>query len=270
MIVTCPSCRTRYRPPVARLEPDSVCTCSRCAESFSPVPLPRRYRLVAASRSTEGRPAVRTFVGSTGPGPASLRFGMDDPSLADKVERTSLDGRGPAGEAGQALTYRVVAGDSQAPEPAADVEVRLFLSLEGDDERVPMIARLPAERERRLEPEEPPAVEDGAREPARVKQERGRKGAPAGTAVALDDGSGEGEEPAVRERRPSAIPGAILALGMGAALAAGVWFGLPELGWQRIDLPWGLVWDLRWISGASGALGVLLVAMVWRWRSSKS
>jgi len=53
---------------------------------------------------------------ASAPGAASggLAIGMDDPSIADRLERTALDGRKGAG---QALTYRVNVDAEEGSEP---------------------------------------------------------------------------------------------------------------------------------------------------------
>lgn len=71
MIVTCPSCRTRYRHASAGSDP-GLGRCSRCDETFDLAPRARPYLLLPAS-----------------PIPAAMRplpAGMDDPSLAAQLQ----------------------------------------------------------------------------------------------------------------------------------------------------------------------------------------
>jgi hypothetical protein len=163
---------------------------------------------------------------------------MDDPTLAEQLRRTSLDGRGAPDAGPPVLTYQVVAKDPAdlvvAKEPAEQElpdspGVPLLLSLEGEGERVPMVVRTPSK------PTSPP--NPAATDPPEEQVADPRPG-------------------------PSTVAGTLGSLAFGGALAAGVWFGLPELGWTP--------WDLRWTAAGAGAIGVLFVAMVWRWRSRRS
>lgn len=98
-VVTCPSCRTRWR--LAQAPRGAPCRCGRCAAVFVPGAVPTAY-VVRWADGTEPAAPVR------GRGPVivaarlddatgDLRVGLDDPSLAARVSRSALNqgGDGP-------------------------------------------------------------------------------------------------------------------------------------------------------------------------------
>jgi hypothetical protein len=110
-VVTCPSCRTRWR--VERGVAATLrCRCSRCDEVFSAGDAKTPYRvrvarddvdvgardgMIAATAALESHAAAS--------GNRDLRVGMDDPSLAKRLGRTVLHG----GADRKAWTWTVVA-----------------------------------------------------------------------------------------------------------------------------------------------------------------
>ena len=75
MIVSCPSCRTRYRHVEAGSDP-RLGRCSQCDETFDLAHRSRQYVLLPASRPPQ--------IGGSPPTP--LPVGMDDPSLAGQLQ----------------------------------------------------------------------------------------------------------------------------------------------------------------------------------------
>ncbi len=110
-VVTCPSCRTRWR--VARGAATGLrCRCSRCDVVFSAGEAKTPYRVRLAT-DRFGADAPAGVVGGAAPADAAvaprrrdLRVGMDDPSLAGRLGRTALHG----GADRKAWTWTVVAG----------------------------------------------------------------------------------------------------------------------------------------------------------------
>lgn len=92
MIVSCPSCGTRYSEHFEELQAASA-RCSHCEESVPLVAAKRPYVLIPAAGG--GRPA--------------MKIGMDDPQLADRLSATALDG--DRGSAAEPMTYRVAAAE---------------------------------------------------------------------------------------------------------------------------------------------------------------
>ena len=99
-MISCPSCRTRYRMPVQTSPMTTQAHCSRCDQRF---PLASERSAYRISRAT-GEVATR----SAG---ATLNIGLDDPTLAPHVSNSALSAAGTA----DAMTYRVVAQPA-APE----------------------------------------------------------------------------------------------------------------------------------------------------------
>jgi predicted Zn finger-like uncharacterized protein len=95
VIVSCPSCRTRYRHAETGAAANLRARCSYCDEVFALVP--RRSYLLA--------PRLRAVPVGVPAGDMRMTIGMDDPMLADRLRSTTLD----AGASPRALTYRVVA-----------------------------------------------------------------------------------------------------------------------------------------------------------------
>lgn len=142
MIVSCPSCGTRYSQRVEELQAASA----RCSHCESTVPI------VAAKR-----PYV--LIPSAG-GSIAMRIGMDDPRLAEKLTRAAHDGEGvkPAG----ALTSREASAE-RAPWGMARSHADRFGKANGaapaifkrreQSERAAMQSKSPAEapeRDRRI------------------------------------------------------------------------------------------------------------------------
>ncbi len=75
MIVSCPSCRTRYRHVEAGSDP-RLGRCSQCDETFDLAHRSRQYVVLPASRPRQ--------IGGSPPTP--LPVGMDDPSLTRQLQ----------------------------------------------------------------------------------------------------------------------------------------------------------------------------------------
>jgi hypothetical protein len=93
MILSCPSCGTRYSQHLEELQAASA-RCSHCEGTVPIVAARRPYVLIPA-------------YGGGGP---AMKIGMDDPQLAEKLTKTALDSQ-RGGDAG-ALTYRVASAES--------------------------------------------------------------------------------------------------------------------------------------------------------------
>lgn len=123
-ILTCPSCRTRFRGP-SGASAGARCRCSRCRAVFDGPGTSRAYR-VATVRDPDAVP-VTVGLGAAPvgeleigarvvPAPSfALPIGMDDPSLAPRLAVTAL--HGSAGQARPVLTYRVLAPEPQPERP---------------------------------------------------------------------------------------------------------------------------------------------------------
>lgn len=106
MMISCPSCRTRYKMPVQTSPTTTQAHCSRCDERF---PL--------ASERSAYRISQATGEAAPGAGGMALKIGLDDPTLATQVSNSALAAAGTA----DAMTYRVVAQpDSAEVPPVAD------------------------------------------------------------------------------------------------------------------------------------------------------
>jgi predicted Zn finger-like uncharacterized protein len=124
MIVTCPSCRTRYRHAAA--ERGARARCSRCDSTFTlggPA-----YRLV-----TPAAAPVASLAAAGGP---AMTIGMDDPALAPAVRHSAVDRR--AGQPATPMSYAVVAGepmfgDAPTGEPPPPVAVPDLRDTPADD-----------------------------------------------------------------------------------------------------------------------------------------
>jgi len=146
VIIACPSCSTRYEGP----EGAERCRCAACDNVFRPRrPVPS-YTVSARTRveppgepAEEGLPPVlavgirldpwsRDETGEDRPPrpvSAGLSIGLDDPTLADKVSRSSLDLDGDT--RGNVLTYQVVAEEEQ---PSEGPEITI--ALEDSEDRI--------------------------------------------------------------------------------------------------------------------------------------
>lgn len=123
MIVSCPSCGTRYRHRRAPGATPANARCSGCEHVFPLAPSPQSYVLMA--RPSDGGSAGPGLAGPVvAPGgypaeaPPRMPIGMDDPSIAPQLEHTALTG---AGASGPALTYRIEP-DEVASEEIATAE----------------------------------------------------------------------------------------------------------------------------------------------------
>ena len=76
MIISCPSCNTRYRFPKSAAPTVKHAQCSRCDERF-PLASVSTYRVEESPEAASPMPPVA-------PG---LKIGMDDPTLADAGSR---------------------------------------------------------------------------------------------------------------------------------------------------------------------------------------
>lgn len=101
MIISCPSCNTRYRAAGEPTWSVGHARCSRCENVF-PLDRPSKTYLLVG-QSIAGSPA--------------MTIGMDDPTLAGQLQQTALDGRAadPA-----AMTYRIQAD----PDPGSGEKAR--------------------------------------------------------------------------------------------------------------------------------------------------
>jgi hypothetical protein len=125
VIISCPSCGTRYRHPAVAGAVAPTARCSACERVFSvPVRAGRPYVVIDGGAPARGGSAARAAGRGRGRRPepgapvagrpvARLAIGMDDPSLAAQLERTALDGDGSP------MTYRLEsvapAGRDRAP-----------------------------------------------------------------------------------------------------------------------------------------------------------
>ncbi len=110
LLVTCPSCRALYRHAAAAAGADRA-RCSRCSSVFLLTgSVGASYRVVDAAALPVPRPGIPHH----GPG-APLGIGMDDPSLAEQLERAGRTS-GPGAER-RPMTYRVLADEE--PEHAS-------------------------------------------------------------------------------------------------------------------------------------------------------
>jgi len=124
VIVSCPSCGTRYRHRRAPGVVASTARCSGCEHVFALTLSPRAYLLVP--RPSDGgstAPRIPGPVVAPGGYPAAMAarmsIGMDDPSIAPQLQQTALDGTGASGPA---LTYRIESGEVDADEQVPAVE----------------------------------------------------------------------------------------------------------------------------------------------------
>jgi len=110
MILSCPSCGTRYRHQAAPAELARQARCSQCDHRFPLGEAPRTY-LLLPSRATAGA--------SLGAPVGAMRIGMDDPSLAPQLGATVLDADGAAPAA---MGYTSVAEPSAADLSPAEAD----------------------------------------------------------------------------------------------------------------------------------------------------
>ena len=138
MIITCPSCGTRYRQPQAAVGSTVTCSCSRCEATFSSDARAPRYsvhQLESISQVTGPAPmeailavgarlepeaagmASPVVLPLDGPYPeqpaglSDLPIGMDDPTLAEKIHG---DGTVSRAEAGPPTYFSVPAEEDES------------------------------------------------------------------------------------------------------------------------------------------------------------
>lgn len=196
---------------------------------------------------------------STRPGP-SMTIGMDDPSLAGKLEDNGLNRT--EGVERPVLSYSVVADEGavtaeRSATAAGDSLPEIWLSLETSGGRTPLApvvlpsASDPDRAETRAEAEEEAPAPDPDVEPDR------------------------GEETTAEAPRKARVGLLFLGLLLVGGLSAGGWFLAPWLGdnpWVAnhawvADNPW--IVDPRILAAAGGGLGLLLSGVMWRWSSRK-
>lgn len=134
MIVSCPSCGTRYRHRRSPGEAPAAARCSCCEHVFPLSSSPRTYRVVSRPADSGGvtstaRGPVIAPGGFPGEGPPRMPIGMDDPSIAPQLDKTALD---HAGASGPALVYRVEAGEVDG-----GVQASTRATLDGESDRTP-------------------------------------------------------------------------------------------------------------------------------------
>jgi hypothetical protein len=133
VIISCPLCGTRYRHRVVAGARWSRARCSTCEEVFPLHARRQAYVLSGPLRTEDGRrgperisplpdvPVVHALapaVAAARAGAAGrLAIGMDDPTLASRLSRTTLDREAAPGS--PAITYRVAAGAAERMEPSA-------------------------------------------------------------------------------------------------------------------------------------------------------
>lgn len=214
MIVSCPSCGTQFKRPVAA-SASARARCGRCDAAFHLAGL-RPYRI----RSVTAPIPVGVAAGpGTAPGAARPSIGLDDPDLAAAVTAP-----GPATAGASAMTWRIEAPEeAEPPTPVRDTW----------DETEP----LPPIPEMRFDPtfqDAPPrfadrgapeAREEGAVEPASVEA----ASAPTGLSAYL----------------LWALGGAILGTGASWTLGGTTAVGVLAGGGAGLTAAWG--W-LRWTS----------------------
>ena len=129
MIISCPSCKTRYRFPETTATTAKHAQCSRCDERF-PLASATTYRIEETPQPSPPVPPVD-------PG---LKIDMDDPTLAPQVARSTLsEGAASTG----AMTYRVAADSPPDPtqqplDPAATLALP-SLELDTEAASAPMV-----------------------------------------------------------------------------------------------------------------------------------
>jgi hypothetical protein len=135
MIISCPSCNTRYRFPASAAPTVKHAQCSRCDERF-PLASVSTYRIEQSRQAAPPMP----------PASPGLKIGMDCPTLADQVAGSLLGGDGTSAGA---MTYRVDADPpADTPPPVDDPAATLALpSLELDSEPPAPMMSPAAERE---------------------------------------------------------------------------------------------------------------------------
>ena len=101
MIVSCPSCGTRYRHRADESDLARQARCSQCETTF-PFASAKRAYVLLPSRPAAGRV----------PAGLGMKIGLDEPGLAEQVQAAGLDGV----EGTQpAMTYAAVAEKSEVP-----------------------------------------------------------------------------------------------------------------------------------------------------------
>jgi len=273
VIVTCPSCQTRYRHPLEDPDPAQECRCSRCENVFLPGPAPRRYRVlesepigaddIALASTARVTPIVpdasvpRTETHAAGHQKATMTIGMDDPSLADQLVETAVNKT--TGHDRPVLSYSVVAGEGGANgrtvDPPGDSPVKLpemWLSLDGGDERIRLV---PAVRQPGDEDEAPDGSDRS--EAADV----GEKPWAGEGLVAPDDATEE--EVHETARGSNGIGAWMVAVALIAGFSAVGWYVVPALGDNRFTS------DPEVTGPAGGAVGILLCWLWLRWNSHR-
>ena len=94
MIVSCPSCGTRYQHQSTSGLEAAAARCSRCDDMVPLVVAGRPYLILPAQQASK----------------AGMPIGMDDPRLAEQLARTALDA-GPEERPG-AISYRIAADEA--------------------------------------------------------------------------------------------------------------------------------------------------------------
>jgi predicted Zn finger-like uncharacterized protein len=112
MIVSCPSCGTRYHHHSQSVGAAAAARCSHC-DDIVPLVLAGRPYLILPTASVDR---------------AGMTIGMDDPRLADQLARTALDAG--ADEKADALTYRI-ADDEPATDSKKGSWLRRFSGTNG-------------------------------------------------------------------------------------------------------------------------------------------
>jgi hypothetical protein len=92
MIVSCPSCGTRYKHQSAEGTTAAAGRCSHCDDMVPLVVAGRPYLILPPGEKSR----------------AGMQIGMDDPRLAEQLSRTALDGSVEQGSS--AISYRIADG----------------------------------------------------------------------------------------------------------------------------------------------------------------
>jgi len=299
-VVTCPSCRSRWRWAA----PDGAgrqVRCSRCSEVFAIAASPRAYRLRAVDVATApgATPATAPAVAATaravhvtariGGASGGLRIGMDDPSLAAKVARSSLSERGEHGP--RAWSWTVVADEtvsaaSPAPasagtdpveDPAPGPASLREAPLTGKESVVPSEdVASPAAAAVDSAPDAEAPVEDIGVEWAFEDPTSETEAADGASEVPDEDAAGPATGRA-RRRPMAAVAGFVVVFGLAAAGATAGWWAAGPLAatmarWTEMWPPiadWVVPTDPMFWTAPGAATG-LLVAWMWvRWMQRK-
>jgi len=291
-VVTCPSCRTRWRWVESAGEGDR-CKCSRCATVFAPEAPARAYavRAVGPTAPAPTAAAVDTSPARRPGGPVGpaleLRVGMDDPSLAERVSRSALNRRD--GGRVRAWTWTVMAPERDRPQPTAEIRAEdptpATADASGEPERVGPASLRDA-------PGGAPVPADDPVETATAESDTlasfggtfsflegfGDEGTEAGSAepvpgVEDDAGHEASENPdgvAGPERAGSTVAGFLGVVLLGGAGAAAGWFGAVSIGdavasaaasWPGVA-NWTVPREPEFWAGPGALVGLILA---WGW-----